>query len=500
MAEKLTDSNKPAHEIIEVLEDGDAIRNDGMRLTAANKNPWYVLATIYGEQEEGGSPLDFDWDIEAKNRRAWNGWVCADIDKEECKVRAKKAGLDEADLMPLSKDELAGITKEFRKRLKDENAELPDRAKKIDFSKVHFSRPVTFANYIFDNYCDFSSSTFSRVTNFQSAMFRCDVNFKLMTFSRYTNFRLVTFNLEACFNSAVFGSYAHFESTKFKGVARFRFAIFNGDAAFKLAKFGYITDFSFATFKFEANFRFAMFNRDAIFSSAKFEYDTMFADARFLTEVPQFHAAELYENTVFPTHDKDQQNWPPLRGHVTVDGEKREVMSPADQKRAYNRLRLFMNKSLQIDEEQFFHRQEMRCKTVLSSWYHKPFYWLYALLSDYGNSVWRPLLWMLAVMLSGALFMLWWQEAFTFLPKESSGFDWTLGLLGEDDPWVKPRQAAGWSISNTLPFLGFGKLYYGELAKDLAWPLKVAGGVQTLLGYVLLFFFGLGLRNRFRLR
>ncbi|WP_457645218.1 hypothetical protein, partial [Profundibacter sp.] len=133
-------------------------------------------------------------------------------------------------------------------------------------------------------------------------------------------------------------------------------------------------------------------------------------------------------------------------------------------------------------------------------WYHKPFYWLFALLSDYGNSVWRPLFWMVFVMLPGALFMLWWQEAFTFLPRESSGFDWTLGLLGEDDPWAKPRQAAGWSISNTLPFLGFGKLYYSELAKELAWPLKVAGGVQTLLGYVLLFFFGLGLRNRFRLR
>ena len=160
-----------------------------------------------------------------------------------------------------------------------------------------------------------------------------------------------------------------------------------------------------------------------------------------------------------------------------------------------------MNKSLQIDEEQFFHRQEMRCKTVLAKWYHKPFYWLYALLSDYGNSVWRPLFWMVFVMLSGALFMLWWQGAFTFLPKEASGFDWMLGLMGEDDPWVKPREATGWSISNTLPFLGFGKLYYGgEFAANLAWPLKVVGGVQTVAGFILLFFFGLGLRNRFRLR
>ncbi|MCF6315364.1 MAG: hypothetical protein L3J30_03545 [Marinosulfonomonas sp.] len=52
--------------------DEDGVRNDGTVLTAANKNAWYVLATIFGEQEENARVWDYDEDLAAKNRRAWN--------------------------------------------------------------------------------------------------------------------------------------------------------------------------------------------------------------------------------------------------------------------------------------------------------------------------------------------------------------------------------------------------------------------------------------------
>ena len=209
--------------------------------------------------------------------------------------------------------------------------------------------------------------------------------------------------------------------------------------------------------------------------------------------MPQFHAAELYDDTVFPTPDNYTDNWPPQKG--------KDVMPAADQKRAYNRLRLFMNRSLQIEEEQFFHRMEMRCKAVLAKRHHKPLYWLFAAFSDYGNSVWRPIAWGALSVVGAALFMLWWQGVFAFTPQNDAGFDWAFGLLADGDVWAKPREAFGWSISNALPFIGTGKLYYGgAFAAELAWPLRVVGGAQTVGGFVLLFFLGLGLRNRFRLR
>jgi hypothetical protein len=51
MSEPLKNPEQPPGEIVETYEDGGALRNDGVRLTPASQNPWYVLATVAGEQE-----------------------------------------------------------------------------------------------------------------------------------------------------------------------------------------------------------------------------------------------------------------------------------------------------------------------------------------------------------------------------------------------------------------------------------------------------------------
>jgi len=40
-------------------------------LRPANENPWYILMTLYGEQEGE----EIDWELHEKNRRAWNAWA-----------------------------------------------------------------------------------------------------------------------------------------------------------------------------------------------------------------------------------------------------------------------------------------------------------------------------------------------------------------------------------------------------------------------------------------
>jgi len=513
---KLTDPALPAGAIIKVGEDGDAIRNDGVYLRAANKNPWYVLATIYGEQEEGAPQYNRDKTLAAKNRRAWNLWACQDLTDEGRADRARKVGLKAADLAPLPDAEKAAaewleITELFQRRM-GIGAEPPPNHESINFSETIFSRFLCFAQMVFEKNVDFASATFMSEASFISAMFAGSADFRSATFMDRAYSRFATFTDRADFRSAMFTDYADFLSAVFTGDAAFRSAAFTGDAVFISATFTGDADFRSATFTRYANFRSAKFVVDADFgsamftryadfrsvtftddatfrsatfagfanfssvmftgpanySSAKFKAATRFVDARFRKAVPQFHAAALYDDTVFTLPDNYRKNWPPLKG----DG----VMPAADQKRAYNRLRLFMNRSLQIDEEQFFHRQEMRCKMALADCPHRPFYWLYSGLSDFGISVVRPIVGICVVIAAGVVCMLCWQGAFSFT-------------------------AAGWSISNTLPFLGFGRLYYGaDFAAHLPVWLKVLGGVQTIFSYTLLFFLGLGLRNRFRLR
>lgn len=48
-------------------------------LTLANENPWYVLMTLYGEQEGD----EVDWDLHERNRNVWNSWSCQNSSKED---------------------------------------------------------------------------------------------------------------------------------------------------------------------------------------------------------------------------------------------------------------------------------------------------------------------------------------------------------------------------------------------------------------------------------
>lgn len=56
------------------------------------------------------------------------------------------------------------------------------------------------------------------------------------------------------------------------------------------------------------------------------------------------------------------------------------------------------------------------------------------------------------------------------------------------------------SAANVFDFFGFLRSYYPGCNPALPSGFKLAAGIQTALAYISLFFLGLGLRSRFRLR
>ena len=42
------------------------------KLTPANRNPWYILMTLHGEQPEGAEAWRYDEVLHENNRRDWN--------------------------------------------------------------------------------------------------------------------------------------------------------------------------------------------------------------------------------------------------------------------------------------------------------------------------------------------------------------------------------------------------------------------------------------------
>jgi hypothetical protein len=133
------------------------------------------------------------------------------------------------------------------------------------------------------------------------------------------------------------------------------------------------------------------------------------------------------------------------------------------------------------DELDFF-AMEQQCRRVADGFWKGLPIAVYGFVSDYGRSYIRPLALLVATVLVGMI----------IFAAHEAGF-W-MPLLG----YVS--KAAGISFANTLSLLGRPLLRDDVvIAKYPDW-LKAVATIQTILGIAFLFLFGLGIRNRFRMK
>jgi hypothetical protein len=288
---------------------------------------------------------------------------------------------------------------------------------------------------------------------------------------------------------------------------------FSGDdlkwVSFKSAKFLGKADFRHAAFSPSDNINFSttIFEGLPTFDEAKFGTQTSFQEATFLRFPPNFFGATLHEHTVW----RGVKHWPIPSSCPRQAGLTRHPMGGAQHARTgvraaltqrakeldqgdhrpaeetpddpglfvdcYERLKLEMDRLKKHDDELFFFTQEMRCRRILQgSWGGLPLA-IYGALCEYGRSFARPLYWILVTIVLGALAL--WPH---------------FGL-------AKFEKALGLSIANTFAVLGLRKeLVASHVLEELSDFLTVLTGIQTVLGAILLFLFGLGLRNSFRMR
>jgi hypothetical protein len=330
MSGKLRDPDLPPGAVVRIdAQTGEGIRNDGKRLKPAAKNPWYVLATIAGEQTK----QRFDTKLHERNRRYWNGWACSKMSEEERAELAERLDLRVEELAPWSKEERATVVAAFAERL-GAGVPIPDPSKTVDFRDTHVKNTLGFLTCVLAGHAWFRGATFSRSARFAGA----------------------TFSGSARFAGATFSGHARFDGATFSGNALFDGATFSGDAWFDGATFsGY-----------------------AAFSDGAFDGPTSFAKARFSGAVPTFYNRRFHQDTDITT---DKAFWPP----VTEENAR-------DSKRAYTRLRQIMAELHKPDAEAFFGRQELRCDEVLDKGLSKWVSRAYGVLSDYGFSFTRPAL------------------------------------------------------------------------------------------------------------
>jgi hypothetical protein len=84
----------------------------------AEDNPWYLLATLYGEPESGNVEL------RNKNRIAWNRYFAAILDEETRARLIHENRHPEEELKPFSPGELEEVKRAFAGRCKASGKEL----------------------------------------------------------------------------------------------------------------------------------------------------------------------------------------------------------------------------------------------------------------------------------------------------------------------------------------------------------------------------------------
>ena len=369
--------------------------------TPANHNPWYILMTLYGEQEEKW----VNGILHAKNRAAWNAWACQAMTPDARIEVAKKAGVDLAEVQGWDgkRDEIAKLHEKVwvARNGKDLTYPgLPDVADAVNVREIAFSNTVALGG-------------------------------------------------------AIFSGIAYFYSAHFSGKALFYYAQFSGFAKFQKA--------TFVAGNEEEG--------EVSFKDCQFEKPTSFRDAGFLTGYPDFDGAVLHQNTAFTAAD---EYWPT----GAPDNPKAARASCAV-------IRHSLDKQGLPEDQHFFFRREMAFAGRIGNWGQRLPYRLFGAVSEYGYSILKPSLWLLGLWIVPALIYMGY-------------FNWLNELYDG-----KHGALEGFAISfvSMFNFLGLHRLYFGtEYYQSLNPFVQFLTAGQTVLGVILLFFLGLALRTRFRLR
>lgn len=397
------------------------------------------------------------------------------------------------------------------------------------FDRAVFGGGARFKGAIFSAWAAFDRATFSRRAEFEGATFRNRAGFTDVTFSRSARFDGVVFNGDARFTDTTFGGEARFEDAIFSGRTRFVGAVFSSRTLMKRAQFKATANFAQAKFEEPATFERSVFhdraNFEGIDSAAAFSLD----NATF-HQVPSFIGATFKSVLRLDNVKTPRYRW----------------LGYTPDKDARARFRELRRRAIEAQDrgrELEFFAQEFRTGRFHSKrfppWVPKVWhlgFWLglaFEGFSNFGRSLWRPLLWWLAL---AALFAAFYLGEHEDMRKARANLSASWGALGAyaattARAWNDPppcriavrepfastdavTEAIQLSLRSALVFdIGrsdsarrtYGCLYGLDQGSDQEYlrvsaRVSMASTLQTLASGLLIFLFLLAVRNLLRLR
>jgi len=382
-----------------------------------------------------------------------------------------------------SKEKSPAVFREaIQARLEQGNAKL------LDFRGVWFPLRFDWRNYfgkeVFDNPIDFSWAHFAAEVIFSGAIFKENVDFLRARFTRDAHFYRAEFRRRAKFSFADFGGEADFYGANFVEPADFRWAKIRGRMIFKGGYEQGKAPGSIFVFPRWGDFRFLQLGPEAVLrfqdlSLEKVEFtgtDLRLVEFRHVTWHAYRGRQAIYDEVLLRQEEKDK---PWFLTWVLHYAPYENPPSPwpdryGEVERLYRNLKL--NYIAEGDNKNAgdFHYGEMEMHRRASKWGWFPFnlYYLYRILSGYGE---RP------------SWALGWLALFLF---GLAGLVWSLGLeIGQT------QQLAGFNDA-FIYILQKVTLQRPTWAEPVGFGGKLIAGLSVLLipGQAALFL--LALRNR----
>ena len=296
---------------------------------------------------------------------AWNSWArqVAPSSDQEFVIRIGADGLNNVDFTGCA---------------------FPDNT---TFESRNGNTQVNCANTTFLGRSTFKLRTANNKVNFGGAHFLGDTDFSKTNFARAVNFSNVHFAADVNFSETLFEVLANFEK-----------CVFDGNL-----------NFSDARFKLPANFDGSTFNGDVTFERSVFQSLSLFTNTIFSSSIPNLRTAHFAPH--YPPDFHNAKLSYPIKSSKSLWDSVRKICDTPDGAERARILKKLAADGHNHDEELRFFAMEMRAKRKHEIPYNSVLNWpklfinhAYEFFSDFGQSIFRPLLWLLCVSIVSAYF------------------------------------------------------------------------------------------------
>lgn len=403
-------------------------------------------------------------------------------------------------------------------------------SKRNRFDYVVFPDTVDFQNVIFEEDTHFRRCIFYGDASFIDAAFEKSANFSGALFNGYADFERTIFSEYTLFTASTFKNHASFIATKFKDRVHFHNASFvTAGPSFSAVEFVKGANFTQVNFQSaHAKFIDCLFSGNTIFQSGRntifqesgnknTEYTKAFSGARLIEfifckidaskpmifrnadmSVVSFHGTRLlhieFTDILWPKINDffgfkrlalydEIENLKQIKSERDKDKAKEIKASFINKERIYRDLKNNYQNDKDWERAGDFHygEKEMRRKNPNTDLIHRFFLTLYWILSGYGERYLRPLFWTIFILLVSTIGYL----MFGIAPD------------GDKDLALKFSKINDW-FNATLYSLQLITLQRPSDLQPVTLLAKTLNVLQGILGPILLGFFALAIRQRFK--